>query len=183
MVNIVVAFPKVEDAKNIRNILARNGYTVAGVCTSAGQVLSLVDNLGETIVVCGYRLQDTMSLNLKDGLPSGVEMVLITSPMHQDECRGTGVVCLTMPLKTQDMLNTIEMLSTNLLRLRKKRKQQPKQRNEKERKLIDDAKAILMEKHNMDEGEAHRYLQKNSMDSGVNMVEYAKMVLQIMYRE
>jgi response regulator NasT len=40
-----------------------------------------------------------------------------------------------------------------------------------------------MEKHNMDEGEAHRYLQKNSMDSGVNMVEYAKMVLQIMYRE
>ena len=30
------------------------------------------------------------------------------------------------------------------------------------------------------EGEAHRYLQKSSMDSGTNMVETAEMVLSIM---
>ena len=32
MVNIIVVFPKLEDAKNIRNLLARNGYSVIGVC-------------------------------------------------------------------------------------------------------------------------------------------------------
>lgn len=31
-----------------------------------------------------------------------------------------------------------------------------------------------MERNNMSEGEAHRYLQKNSMDSGTNMVETAE---------
>ena len=38
MVNIIVVFPKLEDAKNIRNLLARNGYSVIGVCCTGAQV-------------------------------------------------------------------------------------------------------------------------------------------------
>ena len=37
-----------------------------------------------------------------------------------------------------------------------------------------------MERNNMTEEEAHRYLQKSSMDSGTNMLETAQMVLTIM---
>lgn len=40
MVNIIVVFPKLEDAKNIRNLLARNGYSVIGVCCTGAQVLA-----------------------------------------------------------------------------------------------------------------------------------------------
>ena len=40
--------------------------------------------------------------------------------------------------------------------------------------------AVLMERNNMSEEEAHRYLQKCSMESGTNMVETAHMVLTIM---
>ena len=36
---------------------------------------------------------------------------------------------------------------------------------------------LLMERNRMTEEEAHRYIQKYSMDSGTNMVEMAKMVL------
>ena len=43
--------------------------------------------------------------------------------------------------------------------------------------LIKDAKALLMERNNMSEEEAHRYMQKVSMDSGNNMVETAGMIL------
>ena len=46
--------------------------------------------------------------------------------------------------------------------------------------MIAEAKALLMERNNMTEEEAHRYLQKNSMDSGTNIVETAEMVLSIM---
>ena len=42
------------------------------------------------------------------------------------------------------------------------------------------AKELLMTRNNMSEEEAHRYLQKSSMDSGTNMVETAEMVLSIM---
>lgn len=47
--------------------------------------------------------------------------------------------------------------------------------------IIEEAKKVLMMNRNMTEEEAHRYIQKNSMDSGTNMVETAQMVLQIMH--
>ena len=34
MANIVIAFPKMEDAIGIKNLLVRNGYPVTAVCTS-----------------------------------------------------------------------------------------------------------------------------------------------------
>ena len=48
-------------------------------------------------------------------------------------------------------------------------------------KIIDEAKKLLMNTRNMTEEEAHRFIQKSSMDSGTNMVETAQMVLQIMH--
>ena len=64
-------------------------------------------------------------------------------------------------------------------RRRKKKRMQPKRRSPQEQKVIDDAKAILMENNNMTEPEAFRYIQKCSMDSGNTMVESASMVIGI----
>ena len=50
----------------------------------------------------------------------------------------------------------------------------------KERAIINQAKALLMERNNMSEEEAHRYIQKCSMDSGTNMLETAQMVISLM---
>ena len=41
------------------------------------------------------------------------------------------------------------------------------------------AKDMLMERNNMSEEEAHKYLQKSSMNSGTSLVETAQMVLAI----
>ena len=43
--------------------------------------------------------------------------------------------------------------------------------------------AVLMEKNNMSENEAHRYVQKSAMDSGRTMVETAESILKIMYKD
>ncbi len=43
--------------------------------------------------------------------------------------------------------------------------------------MIEEAKLILMQRNHMTEEEAHRYLQKNSMQSGVNLLEMAQMVI------
>lgn len=34
MTNIIVALPKIEDAKGIKNLLVRGGFQVTGVCTT-----------------------------------------------------------------------------------------------------------------------------------------------------
>ena len=66
MASIIVVFPKVEDAKNIRNLLVRNGYSVAAVCTSGAQVLNYADSLNYGIVVCGYKFADMMYSELHE---------------------------------------------------------------------------------------------------------------------
>ena len=68
------------------------------------------------------------------------------------------------------------MLEAQIRRRRKKRSA-PRQRSEEEIKVIDDAKHVLMERNNMSEPEAFRYIQKCSMDSGNTMVESAMMVM------
>ena len=85
-----------------------------------------------------------------------------------------------MPLKVYDLINTVDMMVHTLERRRKKRRLKPKVRNEEEASLISEAKRILMGRNHMSEEEAHRYIQKCSMDSGTNMVETAQMILSMM---
>ena len=65
----------------------------------------------------------------------------------------------------------------NQARRRKKLRSRPKQRTEEEKKILWEAKAVLMERNHMTEEEAHRYIQKCSMDSGTSLTETAQMVL------
>ena len=70
-------------------------------------------------------------------------------------------------------------MSQNQTRRRKKLRSKPRVRNEEDATIILKAKALLMERNNMTEEEAHRYLQKHSMDNSTNLVETAQMVLAI----
>ena len=116
-----------------------------------------------------------MYSELKEYLPPGFDMLLLASRNHLSEC--ADVVTLPMPFAVRDLLNTMDMISQAVMRRKKKMRQQPVQRNNDERKIINEAKAVLMERNNLTEEEAHRYIQKCSMDSGNNMVETAQMLL------
>ena len=180
MAHIVVAFPKIEDAVSIKNLLMKNGYLVAAVCTSGAKVLSTIDSYNEAIVVCGYKLKDMIYSELRANMPAEFEMLLLASATKINGMNYEGVIPVTMPLRAGDLINTVAMLSINIERRRKKLKNIPKKRSEEEQKTIDRAKGILMEKHCMTEAEAYRYLQKTSMDSGTGLAETAEMVICIM---
>ncbi len=180
MVQYIVAFPKIEDAKGIRNLLVKYGFPVAAVCVTGAQVLGQANGLDDGIVVCGYRLPDMLYYELYHCLPNHFDMLLIVSKNYFSEGIEAGVMSLPMPLKTYDLLRTLELMSEALLRKRKKWKLQQKKRDPEERKVIEDAKKLLMEHNHMTEEEAHRYIQKCSMDSGISMPETAQMVIDIM---
>ena len=91
-----------------------------------------------------------------------------------------GILGLSTPIKVYDLLNTVNMMLQSMDRRRKKRRKELKNRDPKQQETIRKAKELLMTRNNMSEEEAHRYLQKSSMDSGTNMVETAEMVLSIM---
>ena len=180
MTNLIVALPKLEDAKRIKNMLVRSGFRVTGVCTAGAQVISLTDGLNDGIVICSYKLTDMVYSVLREGLPEGFEMLLMASDRLLSQCGGEGIVCLTMPLKLNDLVNTVEMMTAKLERRRRKARQKPKVRSAEEEEAIREAKALLMVRNHLTEEEAHKYLQKCSMDSGTNLAETAYMVLSMM---
>ena len=180
MSGIIVAFPKAQDGTAIKNLLVRNGYDVVSSCTTGAQAMA--DNLGEGIIISGYRLPDMLYTGILENVEGRFEMLLVASKQRllEDE---TGIAMLEMPIKVRDFLNSIEMMENNLFERTRKKKRKPGQRTKEEQAVINQAKEVLMDKNNMSENEAHRYIQKSAMDSGRTMVETAEMILAIMYKE
>lgn len=179
MTNIVVAFSRQGDAKNIKNILMRNGFQVVAVCTSGSQALSSLEDLSNGIVVSGYRFEDMMYQDIRECMPKGFDMLLVASPSRFEGGMPQDMVCLSMPLKVHDLVGTLEMMCRRQVKRKRRTGQGTAPRSERETEIIARAKALLMERNNMSETEAHRYIQKCSMDSGTNMVETAQMVISL----
>lgn len=180
MTNVIVAFSRPEDAKSIKNILMRSGFQVVAVCHSGAQVLACAENLHSGIIVCGYQLTDMLFLDLHEWLSPEFSLLMVSSPSKWTSRIPADIVCLPMPLKVHDLTGTLEMMAEAQTRKRKMQwRQQPKQRSEEEQLLIGKAKALLMERNNLTEEEAHRYIQKCSMDSGKNMLKTAQMVISL----
>lgn len=180
MTNIIVAFPKQDTARNIKKILMQNGYHVNAVCMTGAQALQCANELNGGIIVCGYRFVDMMYEELHEYLPKEFEMLLVASPANCGNREIENIVCLTTPLKINELLSTIEMMEYTMIRRKKKSRLKPRERSEEETALICQAKALLMERNNLTEEEAHRYIQKRSMDNGTGLTETAQMILSLM---
>lgn len=63
-----------------------------------------------------------------------------------------------------------------MLARQKEKKHKPRQRTREELEIIEEVKALLMKNNRITEQEAHEYIQRRSMNSGVGLIEMAKMI-------
>ncbi len=177
MANVIVAFSRPEDARNIKNSLTKNGFPVNAVCSSGAQALALTEDLGSGIIVCGYRLTDMIYSELAEDLSQDFTMLLIASRNRLPSDTSDNIIPLPMPLKVHDFFYCLVLIVDIQFSIRRQRRGKPKVRSPEEQEAVDRAKKILMDRNGMTEEEAHRYIQKCSMDSGTNMVETAQMLI------
>lgn len=182
MSSIVIALPKIEDAKKIRTILANHGFAVTAVCGTASRALSEISQLDRGILICGYRLPDMYYYDMMECMPKEFELLLLVSQKTAVNVPSS-VLSVRMPVKVGDLINTVNMILIQQERQRKKEKKKPKPRSWREQNYISNAKMLLMQRNHLSEEEAYRYIQKCSMDSGTNMVETAQMLLMLIYDE
>ena len=157
-------------------ILAKKqGFDVVLACTTGAQAISKANELDGGIIISGYKLMDMYYADLYDYLPKGFELLLMDSRAKLDNCYNNNIVCVEMPVKMRELVETLNMM---LYRYeRQKKKQKKLARKAEEKVLINRAKEVLMDRNHMSEEEAHYYLQKTSMDAGTAMPEVAEMVL------
>lgn len=173
---IIVVFPKLQDAKNIMNAISKQGFEVVLACTTGAQAIGKANELDDGIIISGYRLSDMYYADLYEYMPKGFEILLLASKEKLDNCYNNNIVCLEMPIKIRELVETLNMMTYRYERQRKKRRQKIARKAEDKIKITQ-AKELLMERNHLTEEEAHYYLQKTSMDAGTAMVEVAEMIL------
>ena len=178
----IILLPKMDDAKRIRKILISHGFEDAVPCNTASAALIEANADIRGLVISGCRLPDMHYSQLKECLPAGFEFLLLGSA-NAVSAADSSIMSVTMPLRVYDFVNTVEMILNQAERKYRKNKKKPRQRTEKEENYIKNAKWLLMERNHLSEEEAYRYIQKRSMDNGINMVETAQMILTLIYDE
>lgn len=178
MYSVVVAYANLQTAMKIKNVLTAAGFPVSGVCTSASQVLARVngqENGG--IVVSGMRFPDMTGTAMAAMLPPGCPVLLLLAPSQEEVRDATKLPCLMLPAAKKELVAAVRRLASGGSLPARGDKRLPAQKNEEARRLIAQAKEILMEKSGLTESLAHRYLQKKSMDTGRRMEDTAREIV------
>ena len=123
------------------------------------------------LVVCGFKLPDGACAYLRDDLAPGCAMLML-APQHQlDLCQRDGICGLPAPASRNDLTASVRML------LGVQHPAASRCRGEEDRSAISRAKSLLMHRNGMTEAQAHRFLQKQSMDSRTTLTETALRLL------
>lgn len=174
MEKVIVAFESTKNCWHIKEVLESAGAASCIVCRSAAEVKRMVSKQYITTVVSGYKFQDGSAEGLYDDLPPTCAMLVLARQDLLDIIGNEDIFKLTAPASRSDLLSSVRMLLQ--MGRRMERFIRP-QRSEEERKLISEAKAVLMARNGMTEEQAHRLLQKQSMDSGAKLVQTARLVV------
>ena len=125
--NIIIVFPKIEQAKSVRGILLKSGYTVDAVCSSGAQALRAASDLDSGIIICTYRLPDMIYRELYEYLAPRYDMLLIGSGGQVEEaCASENITGLCTPLKVHELLEAVAGMSGRYAAKKKHRRQKPK---------------------------------------------------------
>lgn len=174
MEKIIVAFESEKSCERICDILESGCVATCCKARSGGEVKRLVAKQHIGTIICGYKLRDESAEDLFYDLPPSSAMLVIG---RQDllDLLSDDIFTLSAPVSRSDLCASVSMVLQMSRRL--ERMLRPK-RNEEENHLVDKAKRHLMERDGLTEEEAHRYIQKKSMDSGARMVQTAILVLE-----
>lgn len=177
MADIIIGFSKEEDGNRFKSVLMRHGYRVAGVYRAGANILNAAEQLQSGIIVCGYKLTDMLYSELHENMPDGFQMIVIAKPDLRFEEDSSSIIYEPTPISVGHLCSTIEMIVATTSK-RHRDRHGPRVRTAEE-KIIRKAKNLLMVKNDMNESDAHHYIQKKSMESGDSLVETAEKILVI----
>lgn len=174
MEKLIVAFESEKSCQRICDILKDGGVAACYPANSGGEVKRLASMLHVSTVVCGYKLKDGLAEDLFYDLPPAAVMLVVAKPAQIEEL-GDDIFSIPAPVSKSDLCAAVSLLFQVGRRL--ERALRPK-RSDTENEVVEKAKRHLMERDGVTEEQAHRYMQKKSMDSGAKMLQTAILALQ-----
>jgi len=175
MSGIIVAFSNEEAQRRTVLLLESGGYIPAACCATGAEAIRAARKLGGASIICGFRLRDMTANDLAVSLRGVSALLVVSTAANLDFCEGENLFKLASPARKADFFTSLELLLA--FRAAKLRHSSPL-RDEPEQRLIRRAKELLMDINRMSEAEAHRFLQKRSMDAGMKLAETAQLMIE-----
>ncbi len=172
--NILAAFSNERVLGVVEKALASENIRLAYSCKSVSELKKSINYCQGGIIICGYKLKDGAIVQFIDDIPEDFSVILIGNKSQADMCESERVFKLIVPLKKDDLICSVYML---LSMGEGGYTRKTSFRTSEEEKIIRKAKEILIDRYNLTEEQAHKYLQKKSMDTGRKIIDVAKLIL------
>lgn len=181
----VIADDEVLIRMYIREILENNGYEIAGEAE---------DGM-DAVTVCREQRPDFVIMDINMPVMTGLEaarvireeslagFVVVLTAYRDKEIAEQAVDLDVMgyvvkPVDEDTLIPAVRIAEKKYLQLEEIRQEYNKTKETlSDRKYVDWAKGLIMERRNMTEKEAFSYIRKLSMDKGKTMAETAKILL------
>jgi len=174
MDTIIVAFDSQDTLSRISSILESGGLSANVTCRSGAEAIRAAKKMQVSIVICGYKLSDMTADALAYTLGETAMVLVVARPAQLELCEEESIFKLAMPISKGDLLASLSMLRQ--FHQKQLKTSRPRYNAERDA-LIIRAKEILMDKNHMTEEQAHRFIQKKSMDSGSRLEDTARLII------
>lgn len=164
--------------------LKRLGFEVIGEGASGAEAVHLAQKLKPDVLFLAVGLPDmdglTVAAHILETLP--IPILILSSHLDQELIRrakeGGVMAYLPKPLREEELLPAIELAISRFEEFSALRKENADlKRILEDRKLIERAKGILMEREQISEQQAFARIQKTSMNTRRSMAEIAQAIL------
>ena len=171
MARIVIVGASEASRTQLSRLLASSGYAIYRHCASGGELRRTLTECEDGIVVIAGGLTDARPDEIVGDFGDLFQLLLIARPDALEACESPQVFKLAYPCSGSAVIGAVEMLSQlHYMRL-------PHRRDD-DRRLVEDAKRLLMSQYQIDEPEAHLRMQRHAMRHHMKMTEYALEIIQ-----
>lgn len=168
----------------LSSLMPETRYSQIKVVSSVSAARREWIELSYDFVIINAPLKDDTGLEFAvDAVSSRSTVVLLLVPaeMHlsiAEQVYPHGVYTLPKPVSRSSLTNALGWMASTRERLRSlEKKTLSIEEKMNEIRLVNRAKLLLISALRMDEGQAHRYIEKKAMDSGVTRKEVAELII------
>ncbi len=170
---IILGFSSDSTAEKIREALMGTSYKIVNiVCHSGAELLRTANEYDRALIIMGFKLSDMTVNDICENLHSGCRILSVMRAEHTEDVLYDEIMPLPLPINRSRLIHAVNALLGYIPSSRG-----GASRSQEENALIDRAKLLLIERYNMGEEQAHRFIQKRSMDTGSKAVDIARAIL------
>jgi len=183
-IRVCLALSQIEEMKKLKLFLSQQCFSVVDESTNGSAALRNIKTLQPDLVIADSDLASINGIKLAEILDEEdiAPVIVITGPSNEglwvDLSQPQKIFLLQRPITKAGLLQTIQIALISYHRQKNLKEEIKKLKEQLEdRKIIEKAKGMIMDKYGITEKEAYRLLQRRSMDTGTPLRELAKAII------